>query len=137
MDVSKIKGNINPAAPVHSCRIRVGRSIDLTHIHVTCVDSIRGDAMVLLNQGVKHFCEILVGVPVTSIYPTVLVVKLNSTSNRLGKGEARGGSLDVAELLPDGLGDILGHQRVGGLDVGKVRHCLTGEDLTGAYAPEA
>merc|ERR1712183_25687 len=28
MDVNKIKGNINPAAPVHSCRIRVGRSID-------------------------------------------------------------------------------------------------------------
>merc|ERR1712127_128676 len=28
MDVTKIKGNINPAAPVHSCRIRVGRSID-------------------------------------------------------------------------------------------------------------
>merc|ERR1712112_590237 len=28
MDVNKIKGNINPAAPVHSCRIMVGRSID-------------------------------------------------------------------------------------------------------------
>merc|ERR1712110_1010536 len=28
MDVDKIKGNIDPAAPVHSCRIRVGRSID-------------------------------------------------------------------------------------------------------------
>merc|ERR1712183_897312 len=28
MDVAKIKGNINPAAPVHSTRIRVGRSID-------------------------------------------------------------------------------------------------------------
>merc|ERR1712055_585286 len=28
MDVNKIKGNINPAAPVHSTRIRVGRSID-------------------------------------------------------------------------------------------------------------
>merc|ERR1712055_653244 len=28
MDFNKIKGNINPAAPVHSCRIRVGRSID-------------------------------------------------------------------------------------------------------------
>merc|ERR1712096_444899 len=28
MDVTKIKGNINPAAPVHSTRIRVGRSID-------------------------------------------------------------------------------------------------------------
>merc|ERR1712081_95482 len=28
MDVNKIKGNVDPAAPVHSCRIRVGRSID-------------------------------------------------------------------------------------------------------------
>merc|ERR1712142_163066 len=28
MDVGKIKGNVDPAAPVHSCRIRVGRSID-------------------------------------------------------------------------------------------------------------
>merc|ERR1711935_446652 len=28
MDFSKIVGNIDPAAPVHSCRIRVGRSID-------------------------------------------------------------------------------------------------------------
>merc|ERR1719232_2455718 len=28
MDVSKIQGNIDPAAPVHSTRIRVGRSID-------------------------------------------------------------------------------------------------------------
>merc|ERR1711973_391605 len=27
MDVSKIKGNIDPTAPVHSTRIRVGRSI--------------------------------------------------------------------------------------------------------------
>merc|ERR1712072_863233 len=28
MDVEKIKGNVDPAAPVHSTRIRVGRSID-------------------------------------------------------------------------------------------------------------
>merc|ERR1712002_1424609 len=28
MDVNKIQGNISPSAPVHSCRIRVGRSID-------------------------------------------------------------------------------------------------------------
>ena len=28
MDVSKIKGNINPYAPVKSTRIRVGRSIE-------------------------------------------------------------------------------------------------------------
>merc|ERR1712076_118403 len=28
MDVGKIQGNVDPAAPVHSCKIRVGRSID-------------------------------------------------------------------------------------------------------------
>ena len=28
MDVAKINGNIDPTAPVHSTRIRVGRSID-------------------------------------------------------------------------------------------------------------
>merc|ERR1711889_32905 len=28
MDVEKIKGNVEPDVPVHSCRIRVGRSID-------------------------------------------------------------------------------------------------------------
>merc|ERR1739846_175485 len=28
MDVNKVTGNVDPAAPVHSCRIRVGRSID-------------------------------------------------------------------------------------------------------------
>merc|ERR1712086_66742 len=28
MDVGKIQGNIDPTAPVHSTRIRVGRSID-------------------------------------------------------------------------------------------------------------
>jgi len=28
MDFSKVKGNVNPEAPVHSTRIRVGRSID-------------------------------------------------------------------------------------------------------------
>ena len=28
MDATKIKGNIDPAAPVHSTRIRVGRNID-------------------------------------------------------------------------------------------------------------
>merc|ERR1712126_61968 len=28
MDVSKIQGNIDPKAPVHSTRIRVGRNID-------------------------------------------------------------------------------------------------------------
>merc|ERR1719348_81708 len=50
MDVNKIKGNVDPAAPVHSCRIRVGRSIDgfglspgITKEQRVGVDNLKGD----------------------------------------------------------------------------------------------
>merc|ERR1712228_359627 len=95
MDVGKIKGNIDPTAPVHSTRIRGGRSIngssnsdtggvnwsgrinvslDLFNIHVTCVDSISSNAMVLLDQGVKHISKHLIGVPIPGINATMLIV---------------------------------------------------------------
>ena len=46
----------------------------------------------------------------------MLVVELNGAGDGLGEGEPRGGGLGPAELLPQGLGDILGHQGVLGLD---------------------
>ena len=53
----------------------------------------------------------------------MLVVELYSTSNRLGKAEAGGLGLGSVKLLPDGLGDILGHQGMLGLDLREgVRH---------------
>ena len=52
----------------------------------------------------------LIRVPVPSINTTVLIVKLHSTSNCLGEGEAAGLSLDAAQLVPDRLGHILGNQ---------------------------
>ena len=53
----------------------------------------------------------------------MLVVELHSTGNGLGQSEATGGSLGPVELLPDGLGHILGHQGVLGLDLWEgVRH---------------
>merc|ERR1712228_486296 len=128
MDVGKIKGNIDPTAPVHSTRIRGGRSIngssnsdtggvnwcgrinvslDLSNIHVTCVNSIRRDSMVILDQGVKHISKNLIGVPVSSINATVLVIKLCSTSNGLGQGEPACLGHSSAQLLPDRLGHIL------------------------------
>merc|ERR1719250_310174 len=89
---------------------RVNVSLNLPNIHVTCVDSISSNAMVLLDQGVKHISKHLIRVPVPSINTTVLIVKLHSTSNCLGEGEAAGLSLDAAQLVPDRLGHILGNQ---------------------------
>merc|ERR1719481_1387339 len=88
-------------------------SLDLSNIHVTGVNCIRSDAMVLLDQGVEHLSKNLIRVPVTSINTAVLIIKLHSTSNGLGEGEAAGSGLDTAQLLPDGLGHILGNQGLG------------------------
>ena len=54
----------------------------------------------------------------------MLVVELHGAGDGLGQGEPRGGGLGPAELLPQGLGDILGHQGVLGLDIreGVSRH---------------
>ena len=48
-----------------------------------------------------------------------LVVKLNSAGNSFSKGEATGLGLDVLDFVPPLLGDVLGHQGVGGLDGGE------------------
>ena len=66
----------------------------------------------------------LVRVPVSSVDATMLVVELHGAVNGLSQGEPRGGGLGPAELLPQGLGDILGHQGVLGLDIreGVSRH---------------
>jgi len=79
----------------------------------------RFDSVVLLDQGVKDNREVLVGVPVTSVDSTVLVVELNGAGSSLGQGEATGLGLDVLDFVPSLLGDVLGHQGVGRLDDGE------------------
>merc|ERR1711929_4262 len=91
-------------------------AIDLGGVHVRGVLSVGRDAMVLLNQGVEDDGKVLVGVPVTSIDTAVLVVELDGAGAGLGQGEATGLGLDVLELVPLLLGDVLGHEGVGGLD---------------------
>ena len=49
----------------------------------------------------------------------MLVVELDSAGNGLGEGEAAGGGQSAAQLVPHTWGDVLGHQRVLGLDVGE------------------
>jgi len=91
-------------------------SSDLGRIHVRGVLGISRDSMVVLDDGIKDLGEILVGVPVTGIDSTVLVVEFNGTSTSLGNGEATGLGLDVLDFVPSLLGHMLGDQRVGGLD---------------------
>jgi len=96
--------------------IGVDVSLNLLNIHVRGVLGIGGDSMVLLDDSIKDIGEILVGIPVTGVDAAVLVVELNSAGNGLGEGEAGGLGGDVLHFIPSLLGDVLGHQGVGGLD---------------------
>ena len=79
--------------------------------------------MVLLDQRVEDGGEVLVRVPVTSVDAAVLVVEFHGDSDSLIQGEARCLGLDVLQLLPLVLGDVLGNKRVPGLDHGEVAWC--------------
>jgi len=66
--------------------------------------------MIFLNEGVKHDGKVLVGIPVTSIDTTMLVVKFNRNGNGLVEGESSCLGLDVLQFLPLVLGDMLGNK---------------------------
>jgi len=85
-------------------------SVDLGGVHVGDVLEVGGESVVLADQRVEDIGEVDVGVLVSGVDAAVLVVELNSASNGLGQGEARGLGDDSAELVPFLLGDVLGHQ---------------------------
>ena len=99
--------------------ISVDVSGDLGSIHVGGVLDSSTDSMVVLDDGIEDLSEILVGVPVTSIDTTVLIVELNSTGTGLGNGEVTSLGLDVLDFVPSLLGHVLGDKGVGGLDSGE------------------
>merc|ERR1719175_310287 len=110
----------DPAGVHWSCRVNI--ALDLVDIHVAGVGRVSADSMVLLDQRVEDLSKVLVGVPVSGIDSTVLVIKFNSTGNSLSKGKSGGGSLDRAQFVPDWLGHMLCNQGVGRLDGWEVRH---------------
>merc|ERR1712234_42882 len=61
MDASKIKGNIDPTAPVHSTRIRVGRSIDGFGLSPGITKEQRLGVEGLMKNAVKNFPADLAG----------------------------------------------------------------------------
>merc|ERR1712095_94190 len=61
MDVSKIQGNIDPAAPVHSTRIRVGRNIDGFGLSPGITKQQRIDVEKLMNGALSKLTGDLAG----------------------------------------------------------------------------
>merc|ERR1719234_149573 len=94
-------------------------ALDLGGVHVGGVLGIRGDTVVVLDDGIEDLSKVLVGVKVSGIEAAVLVVELNGAGAGLGDGEATGLGLDVLHLVPSLLGHVLGDKGVLGLDVGK------------------
>merc|ERR1719312_1195488 len=73
MDVTKIKGNIAEDVPVHSCRIRVGRSIDGFGLSPGITKEQRLGVEGLMKNAVKNFPKDLAGqyYPLTGMNETV------------------------------------------------------------------
>jgi len=92
---------------------------DFAGVHVGGVLEVSGKAMVFADEGVEDISKVDVGVLVTSIDTTVLVVELNGASNGLGQGELGSLGDDATQFIPLLLGDVFSHQRVLGFDVGE------------------
>ena len=122
--------------------IVVNVAADLGGVHVAGVGGVRADAVVLLDDGVEHLGEVLVGVAVPGVDPAVLVVKVHRAGDGLGQGKAGGGLSNeifshneiffsneifsyrgvAGQLVPELLGDVLRHQGVLRLDLGEGGH---------------
>jgi hypothetical protein len=109
--------------------IGVDVALDLADIHVSSVLESFLEAVVLQDDGVEHLLEVLVRVLIPSIDAAMLVVELDRASNSLAEGEARGLRLDACQLVPLLLGDMLGHQAVGGLDGGEGRNLVDNKHI--------
>ena len=90
---------------------------DLVSVHVRGVGKALGETMVLLNDGIENISEEFIGILISSIDTTVLVIELNSTSNGLSKSESRGLGLESSKLGPFFRGDVLSYQTVSGFNV--------------------
>ena len=90
---------------------------DLVSVHIRGVGKALGETMVLLNDGIENISEEFIGILISSIDTTVLVIELNSTSNGLSKSESRGLGLESSKLGPFFGGDVLSYQTVSGFNV--------------------
>merc|ERR1740137_394678 len=85
MDVNKVTGNIDPAAPVHSTRIRVGRSIDGFGLSPGITKQQRIDVEKLMSSALSKLTGDLAGsyYPLTGMDASVHVDSLAGPRNLL------------------------------------------------------
>jgi hypothetical protein len=95
---------------------------DLARVHVRDVLEVSRETMVLADEGVEDLSEVSVGILITSIDTTMLVVELNGAGNSLGQGELGGLADNARQLVPLFLGDVLGNQGVLGFDIRECGH---------------
>jgi hypothetical protein len=102
---------------------RVNIAGNLGGVHVRGVFEVGGKAVVFANEGGEDISEVLVGVTITGVDTTMLVVEFNGASDSLGQSETGSLGDNTAQLVPFFLGDVLSDQAVGRLDSGKFGHC--------------
>jgi len=87
-------------------------ALNFWSIHVWSVFRIGRDAMIFLDEWIKNRGKIFVGIPVTSIYSTMLIVEFHSACNCLDQSEAWCSCLFAFQFLPNILCNILCNKRV-------------------------
>merc|ERR1712012_1352605 len=115
-----IDGTANTDSARGDGDIRVDIALNLADVHVRGVSCRGTDSVVLLDQGVKDWGEVLVRIPVTSVDAAVLVVELDCAGNGLGKSESGGLGGDVLQLVPLVFSDVLGNKGMLGSNEGAV-----------------
>lgn len=94
-------------------------TLDLVHIHVRVVLEVLGKAVVFLNDRIEDRGENFVRVLIAGVDTAVLILKLNSTSDGLSKGEAGSLGFDATQFFPFIRCHVLGNETFGGPDVGE------------------
>merc|ERR1712037_580537 len=102
MDVNKIKGNVDPAAPVHSCRIRVGRSIDGFGLSPGITKEQRVGVENLMKKAFANLKGDLAG----TYFPLTGITYDISNKHRLGYSE-----VELVQKMIDGVNTLVKEDR--------------------------
>ena len=103
-------------------RVGVQVAADFVRIPVGLVHKVVRNVVPLLDQRIEDVSKDFIAVPVARLHAAILivkVVKLNSTTNGLGQGEAGGPGSCTTEFSPQLRSHVLGCQAVLGPDGGK------------------
>merc|ERR1712071_574690 len=98
MDVNKIQGNIDPTAPVHSTRIRVGRSIDGFGLS----PGITKDQRIGVENLMKKAFSNLTGDLAGTYFPLTGITYDISNKHRLGYSE-----VELVQKMIDGVNTLV------------------------------